>query len=105
MLHQLLDEQDALSIMGMIVRQFRLLLQAREVLDKGGREADIARELKTIPFIANKLAVQARHFTMGSLENIYHRLLELDEAIKTGGMEDVLALDLLKQARLAVAVL
>jgi len=95
MLHRLLEEQDALSIFGMVVRQFRLLLQAREVLDKGTREQDIARELKISSFVARKLAPQAQHFTQIKLEAIYRRLLELDEAAKTSQIEADLALDML----------
>jgi DNA polymerase III subunit delta len=95
MLHRLLEEQDALSIFGMVVRQFRLLLQAREVLDNNGREIDIARELKIQPFIAAKLAPQARHFSKENLEAIYRHLLDMDEAAKTSQVDPDLALDML----------
>lgn len=95
MLHRLLKEQEAISILGMIVRQFRLLLLANEVLGQGGNDALVARELKIHPFVAGKVALQARHFTLPVLEAIYRRLLEVDEAIKSGQMEDILALDLL----------
>jgi DNA polymerase-3 subunit delta len=95
MLHRLLEEQDALSIFGMVVRQFRLLLQTREVLDKGGREMDIFRDLKISPFVAGKLVPQAHHFTQKKLEAIYRQLLELDEAAKTSRIEADLALDML----------
>jgi DNA polymerase-3 subunit delta len=94
MLHRLLAEQEAISIFGMVVRQFRLLLLAREVLDSGGREAEVARAAGVHPFVAGKVAAQARFFTPAALERIYHRLLELDEAIKTSQMDDVLALDM-----------
>jgi DNA polymerase-3 subunit delta len=95
MLHRLLEEQDELSIFGMVVRQFRLLLQTREVLDKGGRETDIVRDLKISPFVAGKLVPQAHHFTQKELEAIYRQLLELDVAAKTGRIEVDLALDTL----------
>jgi DNA polymerase-3 subunit delta len=95
MLHRLLEEQDALSIFGMVVRQFRLLLQAREVMDKGGREADVARELGISSYVAGKLVPQAHYFTQQKLEEIYRCLLELDEAAKSSQVEMDLALDLL----------
>jgi DNA polymerase-3 subunit delta len=95
MLHRLLEEQDALSIFGMVVRQFRLLLQAREVLDQGGYERDIAQALKIHPFVAGKLVPQAQQFTQKTLEGIYRRLLDIDEAIKTSQIDGDLALDLL----------
>jgi DNA polymerase-3 subunit delta len=95
MLHRLLEEQESILIFGMVVRQFRLLLLAREVLDRGGHESDIVHELKISPFVARKLAPQAHHFTQKTLEGIYRRLLELDEAAKTSQIDGDLALDML----------
>lgn len=95
MYHRLLSEQDALSIFGMVIRQFRLLLQAREVMDGGGQPAEISREVKIHPFVAGKLAAQARLFSLPALEAIYRRLLELDEAAKTSQMDGDLGLDTL----------
>lgn len=93
MLHRLLESQDPFSIFGMIVRQFRLLLLAREILDAGGQPIDAVRALKLHPFVAGKIFDQARHFTIPVLERIYHRLLDIDEAMKTSQMSGGLALD------------
>ena len=95
MLHRLLEEQDAILIFGMIVRQFRLLLLAREVVDRGGRETDLVRDLKISTFVAGKLIPQVQHYTQRTLEGIYRRLLEIDEATKTSQLEGDLALDML----------
>lgn len=92
MLHRLLETQEPLSLFGMITRQFRLLVQARELLDEG-RGGHMASELHLPPFVADKLSGQARRFRMTQLEAIYHRLLQLDEAMKTGQMPYELALD------------
>ncbi|MCP4143094.1 MAG: DNA polymerase III subunit delta [Chloroflexi bacterium] len=92
MLHQLLDEQDAFSIFGMVVRQFRLLLLAREVLDNRG---NVQAELKQHSFVAKKLTAQARHFEISTLEAIYKRLLLIDEEAKTGKTALDLSLDML----------
>lgn len=94
-LQHILEKQDALPVFGMVVRQFRLLLLAREVLDAGGNEGDVTRELKIHPFVAGKITPQSRHFTMAELERVYHYLLDIDEAIKTGKMAGDLALDIL----------
>lgn len=92
MLLRLLEEQDPFSIFGMVVRQFRLLLLAREVLDAGGNTGDVGRVLKTPSFVAEKMTAQARHFTLPVLETVYRRLLELDEMIKTSQIDSDLAL-------------
>lgn len=98
MLHQLLEDDDALRLFGMVIRQFRLLLLTCELLDLGYREDDIARQLKVHPFVVRKLIPQTRNFSIESLEAIYRRLLDVDEAIKTGQMEGDVALDTLVAA-------
>jgi DNA polymerase III subunit delta len=95
MLHRLLLEQDVASINGMVVRQFRLLLLSREILDGGGGQGDVIRDLKLHPYVGEKVVGQVRHFSMEELEAIYHRLLEMDVAVKTGEIDPVLALDTL----------
>jgi DNA polymerase-3 subunit delta len=86
LLHQLLQDEDVFQIFGMVTRQFRLLLQTREVLDEGGNTQKVIEALHVAPFVAEKLTGQARRFTLPALENIYRRLLALDEAAKTGEM-------------------
>jgi DNA polymerase-3 subunit delta len=92
LLHRLLETQDPLSLFGMITRQYRLLIQAREVVDEG-RGAQLANELHLHPFVAEKLSGQARRFNITQLEAIYHRLLLLDETLKTSQAPAELALD------------
>jgi DNA polymerase-3 subunit delta len=95
LLQDLLEQEDPFAVFGMIVRQFRLLLQTREVLDEGGGLDTVQKELGTARFIAEKMASQARRFSLQRLENIYHRLLDVDEAVKTSQMDFDLALELL----------
>ncbi len=92
-LHRLLEKEDHFILFGMVVRQFRLLLQAREILDEGGDDRETAALLKIHPFVAQKTCNQARRFTRTRLENIYHELLEIDESIKTSQTTFDLALD------------
>ena len=95
LLHRLLENEDSFALWGMVVRQFRLLIQAREILDGRGNRDDVARALGVHPFVAEKTAGQAARFTIGSLENIYHKLLGIDEGVKTGQITLDLALDTL----------
>ena len=95
LLHRLLETDDAFSFWGMVIRQFRLLLLAREVLDAHGGKEEVARALGVHPFVAEKTTGQARSFTLPVLEGIYHRLLEIDEGAKTGQVTLDLALDTL----------
>jgi len=95
LLHRLLESEDLFSLWGMVVRQFRLLLQAREILDGRGNKDDVARALHVHPFVAEKTAGQATRFSIESLESIYRRLLKIDEGVKTGQLTLDLALDTL----------
>jgi len=96
LVHRLLDGgKHPLELLSMIARQFRLLIQAKELVGQGRRADSIAQELGVPLFVANKLVNQARNFTLPQLEAIYRRLLETDIAIKTGELDGTLALDLL----------
>lgn len=90
LLHRLLEDESPRYAFSMITRQFRLLLQAREALDSG---KDPATALSIHPYVASKLAGQARQFTQAQLETMYHHLLETDLAIKTSLSEETVALD------------
>jgi DNA polymerase-3 subunit delta len=95
LLHRLLESDDEFALWGMVVRQFRLLLQAREILDGRGNQNDVARALGVHPFVAEKAAQQAARFSMESLESIYRKLLRIDEGVKTSQVTLDLALDTL----------
>ncbi|MDO9301649.1 MAG: hypothetical protein Q7T89_09710, partial [Anaerolineales bacterium] len=95
LLHRLLENEDSFALWGMVVRQFRLLVQAREILDGRGNKDDVARALGVHPFVAEKTTGQAGRFTIESLESIYHKLLKIDEEVKTSQITLDLALDTL----------
>ena len=78
----------------MIIRQFRLLVQTRSILDHRGSSQDVQKELGQIPFVADKLCRQASAFTFDKLKTIYNRLLEFDYQFKTSQTDPEAALDL-----------
>jgi DNA polymerase-3 subunit delta len=93
LLHRLLESDDPFSLWGMVIRQFRLLLQAREILDGRGNKDDVARALGVHPFVAEKTTGQAGRFNIEFLEHAYRKLLAIDEGVKTGQVTLDLALD------------
>jgi len=96
LLHQMLDDgHDPLYLLGMIVRQFRIMIQVKDLAERGVHPNDIPARLGIKPFPARKGLSQAAQFSMPQLEAIYHKLWESDLAIKTGRLEPQLALDLL----------
>ncbi len=95
-LHRLLDVgEDPLRLFGMIVRQFRLLVQVRWLLDHNSNRREIAALLHLHPFVARKIGDQAAYFTAAQLHRAYEQLLACDLAAKTGQMPWASALDLL----------
>lgn len=96
LLHRLLDDgQHPLALLGMIVRQFRIMIQVKELAGRGLGTRAIGARLGLPNFVVEKELRQARGFSIAQLEGIYHKLLETDLAIKTGQMDAVLALDML----------
>ena len=95
LLHRLLESEDEFALWGMVVRQFRLLIQAREILDARGNQNDVARALGVHPFVAEKTTQQAARFSIESLEHIYRKLLAIDEGVKTSQITLDLAMDTL----------
>jgi DNA polymerase III subunit delta len=93
--HQMLENVDAFELWGMIIRQFRLLLQARELIDRNVQVQEIQKSLGLHEFVAQKVNIQAKRFSMQTLETIYHKLLEIDEGAKTSQVPLDLAIDTL----------
>jgi DNA polymerase-3 subunit delta len=95
-LQQLQDDgQPSMAIMAMIIRQFRLLIQVKELRQAGENAASVARELGLHPFPAGKLYQQANNFAPDQLELVYRHLLATDVSIKTGKLTPEVALDVL----------
>ena len=95
-LHRLLAVgEHPLAIFGMIARQFRLLIQVRQLADRHMSEPDIAARLKLHPFVTGKIRAQAQRFTPEQLRAAYQLLVDSDLAIKRGLLEAEAALDLL----------
>ncbi|MEX1247307.1 MAG: DNA polymerase III subunit delta [Anaerolineales bacterium] len=93
MLQALMQERDLIMLYFSLVGHFRLLLQTRELVEARKADPEIAQALGIHPYRAQKLAAQARRFSLGALEAIYKRLLDLDEQIKTGEIEPELAME------------
>lgn len=86
---------DPFYLFSMFIRQFRLLIQTRALLDAGERAAGVAQQLRQRPFVAEKLVRQARGYSLEQLEQIYRRLLRIDVETKTGQTDLLTALHLL----------
>ncbi len=84
-----------MRILFLIARQFNQILQVKELMDQGmGRDA-IALKLKLKPFIVGKAMPQARSFTREQILSYVDLCVELEEAVKTGRLDERVAVELL----------
>ena len=83
LLHETLQQEDAMMCWSMLARQVRLLIQAKE-----------GAPLSGAPFMISKLQHQARAFTIEQLVATHHRLLEIDRVHKMSGHPLTLSQDL-----------
>lgn len=84
-----------LYILTMLVRQFRILLQVKEILGEEENYYTVASRLNLHPFVAQKAIREARRFTLDELKNIYQKLLEIDVQLKTTPDDPRVLFDLL----------
>jgi len=82
-------------LINMIVRQFRILLQVKQAIDKGFTSRKIISLLKLHPFIVQKSINQVRRFNLVTLKNILSQLIKIDYKMKSGQGEAKVLLNLL----------
>ncbi len=92
-LHELLNESAAEELMGMIIRQFRLLIIIKEALGTSMSVTDMCGLVRLPVGIVEKLMNQARGFSFSELKSIYHHLLDLDLSNKTSQSPPEVVLD------------
>ena len=78
-------------------RQIRLRLRGPQRREAGGGGDELAAKLgflRVKKWMSRKLIPQARRFSLPVLEEIFHRLLNLDEDVKSGLIPVDLALQI-----------
>ena len=90
LLHNLMENgEDLIRIFSMIIRQFRLIIQIKDMKDRGIRENEIISKLKLHPFVVRKTLQQCANFDISRLKEIYAKLLKIDTGIKTGKLKEL----------------
>lgn len=88
-------KEPPMRILFLIARQFNQILQVKELMAKGMDKGMIASKLKVPPFAAGKMMPQARTFTREQILSCVNLCVEAEEAVKTGRLNDRLAVELL----------
>lgn len=100
-IYKMLQEQyvigkDASYIIAMLIRQFKILIQMRDLFEREEQlsSAVMAKRMGVHPFVAKKSLVLIKKTNLKSLKKSYSELLHIDEQIKTGQQDQKLLLDL-----------
>lgn len=88
-------KEPPMRILFLITRQFNLLLQVKELKNKGFDTNTIGEKVGLVGFIARKYVVQAAKFKEADLRRALTDCVEAEEAVKTGRMNDVMSVELL----------
>lgn len=84
--------KDAGYVFAMILRQYRIMLHIRDVMDRGINPDP--KELGLHAFVVKKTMPLVRQYSMQQLMQIHNDLLDIDIQTKTGGLNQQLLLEL-----------
>jgi DNA polymerase-3 subunit delta len=87
-------KEPPMRILYLLVRQFKLLLEVKELDKRGYAKKDIATMAGIMPFVVGKYQEQAKTFRRSMLREIIEYGVELEESVKTGHLNDTLAVEL-----------
>jgi DNA polymerase-3 subunit delta len=86
LLNRLLDDgQPPLVILTMLIRHFRQLWKARELLSQGLPQKELSRRIGANPYFLEGLLKQAKRCSDQQLREVFPRFLSVDLALKSGG--------------------
>ncbi|WP_438346907.1 DNA polymerase III subunit delta [Paenibacillus sp. FA6] len=88
------QREEPIKIASLITRQFRMVLQVKELTGQSYSQAQIASQLGLHPYAVKIAGEQARKFKFEDLKRILSRLADLDYHMKTGRIDKVLGLEL-----------
>lgn len=87
-------KEPPMRIMYLITRQFHILLHIRDMAGRGIDQKTMAQKAGIPPFAVRRNLTQAKGFTMARLKEAVREGVELEEAVKTGMMNDQMAVEL-----------
>ena len=90
------DGADFSYIVAMTARQLRLVALAKDLLDRGHKQAELGSKLGIRQeFAVRRTADQAKKRSWSGIRQLYGKLLETDLAVKEGRLDEDVALELL----------
>ena len=88
-------KESPLMVLSMIIRQFRMILQCKMLLEQGKLQNQIAQKMELRDFMVKQYIQQSKYFNAKQLREALEFCLQTDINIKTGKWESELAIELL----------
>ena len=87
-------KEPPMRILFLLARQFKLLLEVKDMDQKGYGRKEIAEKAGLSPFVVGKYQTQAKAFQSKELRKIIEDSVETEECVKTGRLTDTLGVEL-----------
>ncbi len=87
-------KEPPMRILFLLTRQFHLLYQVKGLSARGLSNKEIASKAGLHPFVVKKYIEQSKGFSSSTLKSILTEAVDLEEAVKTGQLTDMLSVEL-----------
>ena len=91
----ILIKESPLMVLAMVIRQFRIILQCKILLEQGENQNQIGQKIGIRDFVVRQCLKQAKYFKKEDLQKALESCLKTDINIKTGKENPELAVELL----------
>ena len=87
-------KEPPMRILYLLARQFKLLMEVKDLSGRGYDKPQIAKTAGLHPFVAGKYIKQCRSFSKEELRSIMEEAANTEEMVKTGRLNDMMSVEL-----------
>ncbi len=89
------EGNDAYYLYAMILRQFRIMYKIKDAITRGEnpKGKSFANKMDLHPYVLKKTKPVVKKYSLTQLQEVYNRLSDIDEKIKTSNQDETLLLD------------